>query len=191
MRPKDIKKYEAIVTSSIELVTKIGFSNISMHKIAQQSNISPGTIYIHFKNKNDLFEKIYDKIREEASDGSLEGIRDIPEDNIEQLFKTTWKNSLQYYLDHPNYIDYREKFEQTPLMDKMSTKVYEIEIFLKKMLNKGIKNRIIKNLPIPMLISFSYTPIVTLLRMHVKGTYTLDDQQILEACNLAWRVIEL
>ena len=63
MRPKSQSKYEAIISTTIELVKELGFTGISVAKIAKKAEISPATIYIHFKNREDLFIKIYKMIR--------------------------------------------------------------------------------------------------------------------------------
>ncbi|MFW9928338.1 MAG: TetR/AcrR family transcriptional regulator [Candidatus Thorarchaeota archaeon] len=162
MRIRDQKKFDAVVTSSIELVNKLGFAEISMHKIAERAKISPGTIYIHFNNKNDLFEKIYIMIRENISAGTLDGIDSIPEHDVEKIFKTIWRNSFSYNLKHREYLIYREKFEQTPLMQNIQGREFEVQKYVEKLFVRGIKNEIIKDLPIPLLISFAFIPVITL-----------------------------
>jgi AcrR family transcriptional regulator len=54
MRTRDQKKYNAVVKSSIKLTNELGFSGISVSKIAKRANVSPATIYIYFENKEDI-----------------------------------------------------------------------------------------------------------------------------------------
>ncbi|MFO7798160.1 TetR/AcrR family transcriptional regulator [Rhodohalobacter sp.] len=45
---------EEILDVSKELLLKHGFSKISMRKIAKKANVTATSIYLHFKNKDDL-----------------------------------------------------------------------------------------------------------------------------------------
>lgn len=45
---------ERIFTATNDLMATVGLPNLSMHKIAKEAKISPGTIYIYFKNKDEL-----------------------------------------------------------------------------------------------------------------------------------------
>ncbi|MFW9853006.1 MAG: TetR/AcrR family transcriptional regulator, partial [Candidatus Thorarchaeota archaeon] len=88
MRTRDQKKYNAVVKSSIELTNKLGFSGISISKIAKEANVSPATIYIYFKNKEDLLTTIYCDIREKAGESVLTNI-DVNM-SIKERFKAIW-----------------------------------------------------------------------------------------------------
>ena len=189
MRPKDQTKYNAIINNSLELVKELGFTGISISKIAKQANISPATIYIHFKNKEDLLTKLYTRIRTNMSNGALEGLHE--EMSIEESFKSIWINSFSYNLNHPDYLIYREKFEQTPMMENIKQEDFELYIHVKDLFQRGIKEHIIKDFPIPILISFAFIPIITLLTFHFEGVINMDENYITEACEIAWNTIKI
>ena len=189
MRPKDQTKYNAIINTSLELVKELGFTGISISKIAKQANISPATIYIHFKNKEDLFTKLYAKIRTDMSNGALQGVHE--EMDIEHIFKSIWINSFSYNLNHPNYCIYREKFEQTPMMENINFKDFELYNYINNLFQRGIKEQIIKDLPLSLLTSFAFVPIITLLNFHFNGLINMDENLITEACEIAWNTIKI
>jgi AcrR family transcriptional regulator len=189
MRPKDQTKYNAIINTSLELVKELGFTGISISKIAKQANISPATIYIHFRNREDLFTKLYTKIRTDMSNGALEGIHE--DMDTEQVFKSIWIHSFSYNLSHPDYLIYREKFEQTPMMENINHENFELYNSVRNLFQRGIKEQIIKDLPIPLLTSFAFFPIITLLNFHFEGVITMDEDQITEACEIAWNAIKM
>ncbi|MFX0067085.1 MAG: TetR/AcrR family transcriptional regulator, partial [Candidatus Hermodarchaeota archaeon] len=167
MRPKDQTKYNAIINASIELVKELGFTGISISKIAKQANISPATIYIHFRNKEDLFTKLYTKIRTDMSNGALQGLQE--QMDIQQIFKSIWINSFSFNLNHPDYLIYREKFEQTPMMENIKHEDFKLYNYVRNLFQRGIKEQIIKDLPIPLLTAFAFFPIITLLNFHFEG----------------------
>ncbi|MFX0016498.1 MAG: TetR/AcrR family transcriptional regulator [Promethearchaeota archaeon] len=188
MRPKDQTKYNAIINSSLKLVKELSFTGISISKIAKEANISPATIYIHFKNREDLFTKLYKKIRTDMSNGALKGVHE--EMDVEQVFKSIWINSFLYNLNHPDYLIYREKFEQTPMMENIKLEDFELYNYVNNLFQRGIKEYIIKDLPIPLLTSFAFIPIITLLNFHFEGMINMDEDHIIEACKIAWNAIK-
>ena len=59
MRLQDENKKEAIFNATVELVNEIGFAAASVAKIARRAQVSPATIYIYHKDKEDLLVSIY------------------------------------------------------------------------------------------------------------------------------------
>ena len=189
MRTRDQKKYDAIVKSTIELTNKLGFSGISISKIAKEANVSPATIYIYFENKEDLLTTIYYDIRKKASESVLTNIDVVM--SIKEQFYAIWINSFSFYLNHPEYTQYREQFEQTTMMKRIKTDEFELNKYTVKLLTKGINDKIIQNLPITMLISFAFIPIITLLRFHFSNILIMGEKEISKACEIAWKAITI
>ena len=187
MRTRDQKKYNAVVKSSIELTNKLGFSGISISKIAKKANVSPATIYIYFKNKEDLLTTIYCDIRKKAGESVLTNIN--ANMSIKEQFNSIWINSFSFYMNHPEYTQYREQFEQTKMMKEINTDEFGLNKYTIELLTKGIENKIIQDLPIPILISFAFIPIITLLRFHFSNIVIMSEEEIDNACKIAWKAI--
>jgi AcrR family transcriptional regulator len=187
MRDKNQTKYNAIINTSLELVKELGFTGISISKIAKQANISPATIYIHFKNREDLFTKLYTKIRTDMSNGALREVNEEME--VEQIFKSIWINSFSFNLNHPIHLIYREKFEQTPMMENIKLEDFKLYNYVNNLFKRGKKEQIIKDLPLPLLTAFAFVPIITLLNFHFMGLINMDEDRITEACEIAWNAI--
>lgn len=186
-RTRDPAKYDSIVDASISLINKLGFDGISISKIAKKAKVSPATIYIYFKNKEDLFTNLYTDIRNKMSDGALEGLEEGM--NIEERFKSIWYHSFTFNLKHPEYLTFREQFEKTTMMKKIKPKEFKLFQTIDELLRRGIQEKIIKDHPLPILTSFAYTPIITLLNYHQVGLINMDEKNILQACEIAWNAI--
>jgi len=187
MRTRDQAKYDAIVKSSIRLVNKLGFDGISISKIAKQAKVSPATIYIYFENKEDLFTKLYIDIRKEMSQGTLEGIQE--DMTIEQAFKSIWHSSFNFHLNHTQYITYREQFEQTTMMKNVRVNEFEVFQYITNLLQRGIRDGKFKDIPLSILTSFAFSPIITLVKFHLGGIIEMNEGQINQACDIAWKAI--
>lgn len=59
MQVKDLNKKKKILTSTNDLIINQGMENLSINRVAKQSGISAGTIYIYFKDKDDLIYQTY------------------------------------------------------------------------------------------------------------------------------------
>jgi TetR/AcrR family transcriptional repressor of multidrug resistance operon len=187
MRTRDQSKYDAIIRASIQLINTLGFDGISIYKIVKKAKVSPATVYIYFKNKEDLFSKLYIDIRKKMSQGALQGLQD--EMSIEQAFKSIWYNSFTYNLNHPEYLVFREQFEQTAMMKNIQVNEFESYRFVRNLLQRGIDENTIKNQPLPILTAFAFIPIITLLKFHLSGSIKMDEDHIKQAYEIAWNAI--
>ena len=53
--------YNKILENTYKLFLKKGLYNVSSEDISRASNISPGTLYYHFKNKDEIIELLHKK----------------------------------------------------------------------------------------------------------------------------------
>ncbi len=187
MRTRDQAKYDSIVDSSINLINELGFDGISISKIAKKAKVSPATIYIYFDNKEDLFTKLYIDIREKMSQGALEGLEQ--DMTTEEAFKSIWYHSFTFNLKHPEYLAYREQFEQTTMMKNIRPDEFRLFRTIDQLLKRGIKEKTIKDYPLQVLTAFAYAPIITLLNYHHAGIIEMGEDNIMQACEIAWNAI--
>ncbi len=187
MRTRDQAKYDSIVDASINLINELGFDGISISKIAKRAKVSPATIYIYFDNKEDLFTNLYIDIREKMSQGALEGLEQ--DMTTEEAFKSIWYHSFIFNLKHPEYLAYREQFEQTTMMKNIRPADFRLYQTIDELLKRGIKEKIIKDYPLQVLTAFAYAPIITLLNYHHAGIIEMGEDNIMQACEIAWNAI--
>jgi AcrR family transcriptional regulator len=185
MRTRDENKYNAIVQESIKLTQTYGFSGISISKIAKGAVVSPGTIYIYFKNKEDLLVKIYCDIQKYIGEQILSKI--TMNMSIEEQFRCLWKSSISFYLDHLEIINYREQFEQTPMMELVDPSKFQMREYTIELIKKGKERKIFKELPLSVLISFSFVPMITLVKLHITNVQQLNEALIEKAIDIAWQ----
>lgn len=62
MKPQPDKyqdKYHRILTAAIKIFAKQGFHQSTVAQIAREAGVADGTIYLYFKNKDDILEHFY------------------------------------------------------------------------------------------------------------------------------------
>ena len=94
---------QEIFDAASELFAQEGYANVSMRKIAERIEYSPTTIYLYFKDKNELLKFIC----EETFAKLGEQIREISEPEIDEI--ESLKKGLHAYvsfgLEHPNHYE--------------------------------------------------------------------------------------
>lgn len=109
---------DLILNAAREIFLEEGYENTSIRKIATKIEYSPGIIYHHFKDKNELLLALHDKAFECKIEALFLSVQDIP-DPLERL-KATGRSYLQYGLDNPQ--DYELMFILSCTMEALAVK---------------------------------------------------------------------
>ncbi len=190
MRYKDEEKRDAIIRATVKLVNEIGFVSASVSKIAKEANVSPATIYVYYKNKEDLLVSTYIQIKQQLSKVIIKDFD--AEEPIRDILKKIWLNSFEYINKYPDYIWFTEQFANSPfsmLVDKEEVEKYFqpiMEIFA-----MGIKQKIIKDVPFDVLTVFTFYPVMMLSNPRLCKNFNLNRENIETAFTLAWDAIKL
>lgn len=190
MRIKDIHKQEAIIEATVDLVNEIGFVSSSVSKIAKKAGVSPATIYIYYKNKDDLLVSTYVEIKKKISGALLIGFNENRP--FRDILFTVWINAFAFLKENRSLYQYSEQFSNSPYSDLVDHKELEkhFEPFL-KVLQKGIEQKVIKDVPFDLLVAFIFYPIMTMSNSKMCKALELNDKIIETGFTLAWDAIKL
>src|SRR5690606_34681651 len=61
MTSKKEKKYEIILDAALKVIAENGFHGSQVSKIAKEAGVADGTIYLYFKNKEDILISLFQK----------------------------------------------------------------------------------------------------------------------------------
>ncbi|WP_437182684.1 TetR/AcrR family transcriptional regulator [Shouchella shacheensis] len=61
MSKKKGQKYEQIIDAAVIVIAKHGFHQAQVSKIAKEAGVADGTIYLYFKNKEDILTSLFEK----------------------------------------------------------------------------------------------------------------------------------
>ncbi|MFW6074723.1 MAG: TetR/AcrR family transcriptional regulator [Chloroflexota bacterium] len=90
---------EQIMEAASELFLTDGYEAVSVRKIAEKANISHGTIYIHFKDKDDLLYQV----SEEQFSRLMSRLRRLPRSREPlRRIEDALLEIMRFGLDHPN-----------------------------------------------------------------------------------------
>jgi len=189
MRIKDESKKDAIIKAVVELVNRIGFVSASVAKIAKAADVSPATIYIYYKNKEDLLVSTYMEIKEKLSTFML---ADLDESQpIRDIVRQVWFNSFRFITQNREYFYFTEQFSYSPyssLVDKKEAEKHFAPIF--NVLQRGIEQKIIKDVPFEVLTVFMFYPVMLLSNPRVCTDFVVSEKNIDTAFTMAWDAVK-
>ncbi len=119
---------ERILETSLALFNERGEPNVTTNHIADELDISPGNLYYHFRNKDDIIEQLFARFEERLDralttpEGRLPGLEDI------------W---LQLHLVYECIWDYR--FLYRDLVDILSRN-RKLRLHFGRILRRGSEN---------------------------------------------------
>lgn len=90
---------ETILTESRSMMIREGFANLSMRKIATEVGVTATSIYLHFKNKEDLLYALMDESISELNN-KLQLAAESGSDPLESL-EAVARTYIEFGLAHP------------------------------------------------------------------------------------------
>ena len=148
MKNKTDLKRKHILKAAFECFTIYGYSKSTFIDIAKRAGISRASLYLYFKNKEDLFITMYKEIDDEHAEKSLEILKKNRLDNKEKLSRiidewvvtpymkirntpywNSWLDELRYISGHTE-MRYRSLFINSisPLVGKDLAQVIVLAI---------------------------------------------------------------
>lgn len=113
---------QEILDAAREMFAAEGYASVSMRKIADKIEYSPTTIYLYFKDKNDLLNQICEDTFAQLYQ-RVSAIRVDSKDALECLRRGI-RAYVEFGLEHPNH--YEVTFI-TPIMDYLGQDVHPYE----------------------------------------------------------------
>jgi TetR/AcrR family fatty acid metabolism transcriptional regulator len=83
-RQKQNGKYEAILRAAIKVFAQGGFFNSKVADVAKEAGVADGTVYLYFKNKDDILVSIFNHVMDEALSGGRKQLEAV-QDPVEKL----------------------------------------------------------------------------------------------------------
>jgi AcrR family transcriptional regulator len=186
-------KRDDIVRSAMELIAEHGFHGAPMAMVAERAGVGAGTIYRYFENKDILIVEMYREIEAKMYSLILDGY--ASEAPIRARFIHLWTALLRYFIQFPLDFRYLEQFRNSPYgvacrRDKiLGNNVGEYNVF-RELFEQGAAQQVVKNLPLVILFSLSFGPLLAVARDHILGFVELDEIMINQAIEACWDAVK-
>ncbi|HEK21568.1 MULTISPECIES: TetR/AcrR family transcriptional regulator [unclassified Mucilaginibacter] len=189
MRTRDNNKVELVKKTAIEMMVKDGLEGFSMNKLARACNISVATLYIYYKDRDDLIINIAAEEGQKMSAAITRGFN--PEMSFEEGLKNQWRNRYEYmknnvlanaFFELLRNSSYQERFLESFLNDMKTM----LGSFMTNAINRGE----IDDLPLEAYWSVAFAPLYALVRFDHEGQ-SLGGKPFKMTDEIFWKTFEL
>ena len=190
MRTRDEFKQDALYKATVKLVNEIGFASSSVSKIAKEAGVSPATVYIYHKNKEDLLVSTYLNIKKEFVAAM---VKDIDKSKpLRDILKKVWFNLFEFISKHHAEFTFTEQFANSPYTDLVDTaEIDKLLMPLIELIEYGKAQKILKDVSLDLITAFGFYPMYTLANPKLCTQFSRSEADIETAFTLAWDAIKL
>lgn len=185
-------KKTQIFEAALKLFVEFGFHGTPTSKIAQEAGVANGTLFHYFPTKDDLiitlFKDTKGKMNNYVADNS------VIDNSLKGILKGQYLSALYWAMDNKLEFRFIEQFKTSPYLTKIVSEEMEKHLNpLIEMLQKGIIDKIIKDLPIELLLTIISSQIYGLNNYLVNNDFSKAKQHqiISDTFELLWEMISL
>lgn len=168
MRIRDNEKVQLVKQEAIELIVKDGFENFSMNKLAKKCKISVATLYIYYKDRDDL---ILNVAMEEGEIMGKAMLTDFdPEMSLEDGLRVQWRNRYAYSVDRPYLTMFFDQLRTSSYQEKfLQSFLSEFKVTMGKFMHNIIARGEMDEMPFEAYWSVAFAPLYNLIRFDSEG----------------------
>lgn len=189
MRTRDENKILAIREKAIDLMVEEGLEGFSIQKLAKAAGVSPATIYIYYKDREDLIVQISIELTNTLLEYSLHGFD--PEMSFAEGLKVQWKNRVAHFMKYPKHVEFIEHIRYSPLYEQV--RAHMITAFGAAMgtfVHNAVRNKQLNKLPFEVYWAVAFAPLYQLMKFHSQGRshksehFALNNKLLMQTCEL-------
>ncbi len=187
-------KKDAIVTAAAELFAEKGFSETTAAEVARRANVAQGTLFYHFKTKENILLEVFEGIMIRYQAGMEVAVRET-EDGLAAIeallrfqFAFVEENSRVFLVvlrDFPSFLA-RSDSPQKAMVQKRLAAVSDV---MRGVLERGRRDGSIRDLPVEAVIQILRGLTSGLIRQRLLGLAPNPppSDQVVEFCRQALR----
>lgn len=157
-------KKKAVMDAALKLFTERGFQGTSTAQISKEAGVATGTLFHYFPTKEDLINNLYFEVK---GDLSRAMVKDLElQSNFRDTLKKIWDNLVRWGLDNRNEFLFVGQFCNSPYISNFTREeVMKEYVFLHSLVEEGLKEGYIKELPSQLVIAMFYQNSRTLVEV--------------------------
>jgi AcrR family transcriptional regulator len=168
VRRKDLKKEKLLREKAMAMIVAHGFDGLSLHKLARATGLSVATVYIYFKDREDLILKTYEEVSSRMFEATLAGFdHDM---DFEKGLRVQWTNRARYFLKHPLEMHFMEQIKFSPLHERAATVTGgKYRESMRAFVRHAIERKQLVAVPVEIYWSIAFAPLYQLVKFHIHG----------------------
>ncbi|RBL88080.1 TetR/AcrR family transcriptional regulator [Chitinophaga flava] len=170
MRTRNAEKEELVKKMTVQMIVANGVENFSVNSLAKACGISVATLYIYYKDKDDLIVQVGIDEGTRLSNAVLKDFD--PEQSFETGLRKQWENRAGYQMANPLSTQFMEKLHMSSYADKISAHIADQLVpTMRRFVENALARKEMKSMPIEVWWSLAFGPLYSLLRYHHQGSF--------------------
>lgn len=150
------------------MIVEKGFDGFSMQKLARAAGVSPATLYIYYKDREDLIMQLWCASFKEMTEATLKNFD--PQMSFSEGLKVQWMNRARYCMQQPLHMQFMEQLRHSPLQERaMDIMGPGFKNTMKTFVNNAIKRDELVNVEVEVYWSIAFAPMYNLVKFHLEG----------------------
>ncbi len=185
MRTRDENKEACLRAKAMEMIVSEGFDGLSMQKLAKAAGVSPATIYIYWKNREDLLNQLFHAVQDQFTATALEGFH--PQLSLRDGLWLQWQNRRRFIREFPTQFRFYELFRHSALIDRGNHQFSLFKEHMQQFVAHAVANGEMRAMPPELYWSMAYAPFYSLVRCELqqkclsRDEFQLSDTVLAEA----------
>ncbi|MDB5206805.1 MAG: TetR/AcrR family transcriptional regulator [Flavisolibacter sp.] len=185
MRIKDESKTDLIFKATLNLVKERGLAGITMNDISKAASIATGTLYIYFKNKEELIKALFLECRTVSVQHYFAGLQEIS--SFEGRMKRLFINIITYKIAFFEVSAFLEQSYHSPFVCIADLKKKEKALKpLFALVKEGIEAGKLKNADEELIISYLFGIIHEMVKKTYFSGKKLSPETIEQLYDMFW-----
>jgi len=194
MRVRDPEKEHAIREQALDMIVAHGFDGLSMQKLAKAAGVSPATIYIYFKNRDDLIVSLYREEQARMTEETLAGFD--AEMSFAEGLRLQWINRARYCLANPRRMHFMEQIRYSPFYAREGARKNPFASAMRTFVENSIDRGELVRVPVEVYWALAFAPLYQLVKFHMHGRglpgtgpFTLDEKILNRTLSLVLKAL--
>ncbi len=187
MSSKKVKTRSALLQAALELFAERGFNGSPTALIAKRAGVASGTLFFHFKNKEELIYELIGEVRAKINKQVSEAIP--VQAPIKERFLRAFSKLLRYFLENPNEFKLVEQYHFSSLSDREYRDTEGKEVLI-DLLIEARDRKFIRDVPLLLIEALAFGPIASLAKEHAKCGTPIDDELVGMTVEACWNALK-
>ncbi|MBA4851838.1 TetR/AcrR family transcriptional regulator [Emticicia sp. BO119] len=176
MRAKDENKELLILEAALKMIARIGLAGLKMSDLAKEAHVATGTLYIYFKDKEELIRKLYLYLLRKSSE---EVIKDIStREPLKKRVNKICYNLLINNLLYPENGAFFEQYFRSPFFHETESVLAEENMVMQPFYNliiEGQQHGIVKETDPELLVTLICGMLETVAKVAFYSRKSISD----------------
>ncbi|RFS16075.1 TetR/AcrR family transcriptional regulator [Emticicia sp. C21] len=187
MRAKDENKEILILESALKMIARIGLAGLKMSDLAKEAHLATGTLYIYFRDKEELIRKLYLYLLRKSSANVIQGI--LTNEPLKKRVNKICYNFLIYNLEGPEYGAFFEQYYRSPFFHETESVLAEETAVMQpfyELIIEGQRQGIIKETEPELLVTLICGMLETMAKVSFYSQKSISDKEWETIFSIIW-----